>query len=396
MVFPDLSPESLCVHAGMSKKESNALIPPIYQTSAFRFQSTAHGAALFSGKEEGYIYSRMGNPTVKAMEDAIAALEGGYKALGCSSGMAAINTVFSALLASKEHVICSKVVYGPTLTLLNTIYKKYGIKTTFVDSTDLDKLTRAITPATKLIYIETPGNPTIEISDIHRIAGIAHDNNALLVVDNTFMSPYFQKPFDFDADIIIHSLTKFLNGHADVIGGIIVVRDENTYKEFRKVLNQTGGVIDPFNSFLVHRGVKTLSVRMEKHSANSLKIAKFLEDHSKISWVRYPGLQSHPQYNLGLIQHTGFGGVMAFELKGGFKAGEAMLNSVALCNLAVSLGGVETLIQHPASMTHASMGKKERQAANVTDGLIRLSVGIENPHDIIADLDQALEQIHMH
>lgn len=395
MVPKDLNTESLCVHAGISKKESNALIPPIYQTSAFRFRSTAHGAALFSGKEEGYIYSRMGNPTVKSMEDAIAALEGGYKALGCSSGMAAINTIFSALLASDDHVICSKVVYGPTLTLLNTVYKKYGIKTTFVDSTNLDKITKAMTPATRLVYIETPGNPTIEISDIYRIAKIAHENNALLVVDNTFMSPYFQKPFEFDADIVIHSLTKFLNGHADVIGGIIVVRDDETYKEFRKVLNQTGGVIDPFNSFLVHRGIKTLSVRMEKHSVNSLKIAKFLEDHNKISWVRYPGLKSHPQYNLGLIQHTGFGGVMAFELKGGFKAGETMLNSVVLCSLAVSLGGVETLIQHPASMTHASMGKKERQAANVTDGLIRLSVGIENSDDIIEDLAQALEKIHM-
>ncbi len=384
--------QSLCVHSGISKDASASLIPPIYQTSAFRFESTAHGAALFAGQQEGYIYTRMGNPTVRAMEDAVVALEGGAAALGCSSGMAAINTVFSGLLSAKDHVVCSKVVYGPTSTLLDTVYKKYGIKTSFVNTADLNAVEQALRPETKMVYIESPGNPTIEISDIRRIAKAAHANNAVVVVDNTFMSPYFQKPLGLGADIVVHSLTKFLNGHADVIGGIIVVKDNDTAVLMRRTLNQTGGVIDPFNSFLVHRGIKTLSVRMEKHALNGLEIARYLEDHPKIAWVRYPGLKSHPQYDLGLFQHTGPGGVMAFELNGGFPAGEALLNNVRLCALAVSLGGVETLIQHPASMTHASMGKIQRQAAHVTDGLIRLSVGIENHKDIILDLDQALKQ----
>ncbi len=391
MTGKHLRPDSMCVHAGIDKDKSNALIPPIYQTSAFRFESTAHGAALFAGKEPGYIYSRMGNPTIEAMEKAIAQLEGGYKALGCGSGMAAINTVFSATLSSGDHVVCSKAIYGPTLTLLNTIYKKFGVTTTFVDSTNLDHILNSITSQTRLVYIETPGNPTIEVSDIKKIAAAAHEKGAKLVVDNTFLSPCLQKPFELGADIIVHSLTKFLNGHADVIGGVIVVRDEDTYKQCRATLNQTGGVIDPFNSFLVHRGIKTLSVRMERHSKNAMAIAQYLEDHPGVSWVRYPGLKSHPQYELGQIQHKGPGSVMAFELEGGFKAGEAVLNSVKLCSLAVSLGGVETLIQHPASMTHASMGKQDREDAGVSDGLIRLSVGIEDVQDIIGDLEQALD-----
>lgn len=388
-----LHPESLTVHGGVCKQDSTAVIPPIYQTSAFRFDSTAHGAALFAGQEAGFIYTRMGNPTIRAMEDAIACLEGGAEALGCASGMAAIHTIFSALLSKGDHVVCSKVVYGPTSTLLTTIFGKFGVSTSFVDTADLSQVENAVKPNTRVIYVESPGNPTIDISDIQRISRIAHDHDALLVVDNTFMSPYFQKPLDLGADIVLHSLTKFLNGHADVIGGIVVLKDEDRYPYFRKILNQTGGVIDPFNSFLVHRGLKTLALRMEKHAENGLAIAQFLEDHPAVAWVKYPGLKSHPHYNLGLIQHTGFGGVMAFEVKGGFKAGEQLLNSVQLCTLAVSLGGVETLIQHPASMTHASMGKEQRLAANVTDGLIRLSVGIENKDDLIRDLQTALSKL---
>lgn len=388
-----LHPETSCVHAGMTDNLSKSLVPPIFQTSAFRFDSTAQGASLFAGEKEGFIYTRMGNPTIKALENAVSILEGGSHALGCSSGMAAINTVFSSLLSKGDHVICSAVAYGPTTTLLNGVYKKFGVETSFVDTTDLEKVNKAIRPATKMIYVETPGNPTVGISDIQRISKLAHANNAVMVVDNTFMSPYFQTPLRLGADIVVHSLTKFLNGHADVIGGIIVVDSNEQYSCLRKILNQTGGVIDPFNAFLVHRGLKTLSVRMEKHAKNGLKIAEFLENHPKIAWVRYPGLKSHPQYNLGLFQHTGFGGVMAFELKKGFFAGETLLNNVKLCTLAVSLGGVETLIQHPASMTHASMTPEQRLGANVTDGLIRLSVGIESATDLIADLNQALDHV---
>ena len=385
--------ETKCVHAGMGEYEFNPVNPPIYQTSTFSFDSSEQGAALFSGEQKGYIYTRMLNPTIEAMENAIAELEGGHKALGCASGMAAVHTVFASLLKSGDHIVCSSAVYGPTMTLLKTIISKFEVETTFVDSSDLNEVKNAVKSNTKVIYIETPGNPTLAITDIAGAAKIAHSCGAKLVVDNTFMSPALQNPFELGADVILHSLTKFLNGHADVIGGIIIVKDEETYKEFRKVLNQIGGVIDPFNSFLVHRGIKTLALRMQKHCENAMIIAEHLEAHPMVKWVMYPGLKSHPQYEIGLKQHKGHGGMISFELGGGFEAGRIMMNSVKVCRLAVSLGGVETLIEHPASMTHFSMGREGREAACITEGLVRLSVGIENADDIIADLAQALSKI---
>jgi methionine-gamma-lyase len=384
--------ETKCVHAGMGEYEFNPVNPPIYQTSTFSFDSSEQGAALFSGEQKGYIYTRMLNPTIEAMENAIAELEGGHKALGCASGMAAVHTVFASLLKSGDHIVCSSAVYGPTMTLLKTIISKFEVETTFVDSSDLNEVKNAVKSNTKVIYIETPGNPTLAITDIAGAAKIAHSCGAKLVVDNTFMSPALQNPFELGADVILHSLTKFLNGHADVIGGIIIVKDEETYKEFRKVLNQIGGVIDPFNSFLVHRGIKTLALRMQKHCENAMIIAEHLEAHPMVKWVMYPGLKSHPQYEIGLKQHKGHGGMISFELGGGFEAGRIMMNSVKVCRLAVSLGGVETLIQHPASMTHFTMGKEGRLEAGITDGLVRLSVGIENVNDLIKDLNQALEK----
>ncbi len=394
MILTDnLSIESKCVHSGLKDYEFGPVVPPIYQTSTFKFRDAKHGGDLFKGEEAGYIYSRMGNPTVEAMEDAIAELEGGKKALGCASGMAAVNTVFNALLKAGDHVVCSKSVYGPTSTVLKNIFGKFNVESDFVNSENIENVSAAVKENTKIIYIETPGNPTLAITDLRAVSEIAHKNGALLVVDNTFMSPVLQKPFELGADIVLHSMTKFLNGHADVVAGIVVVKDEDTYLEFRKVLNQIGGVIDPFNSFLVHRGIKTLFLRMEKHSANALKIAKYLENHEQVKWVRYPGLKSHPQYEIGLRQHKLPGGMMTFELKKGFEAGETLMNSVKLCKLAVSLGGVETLIQHPASMTHLTMGREAREAAGITEGLVRLSVGIENADDLIDDLEQALQKI---
>lgn len=384
--------DTKCIHSGIGEYEHGPVVPPIYQTSTFKFESAQHGGSLFKGEQKGYIYTRMLNPTIEAMEDAIAALENGHKALGCGSGMAAVHTVFSALLSAGDHIVCSEAVYGPTVTLLKTVFSKFGIETTFVDASNLDAIKNAIKPNTKIVYIETPGNPTLAIADLEAAAKITHEAKAQLVVDNTFMSPALQKPLDLGADVVLHSLTKFLNGHADVVGGIVIVKDEETYKHFRKTLNQTGGVIDPFNSFLVHRGLKTLAIRMERHCTSAQKVAEWLEAHPKIEWVRYPGLKSHPQYEIAKKQHSAQGGMITFEVKGGCSAGEAVMNSVKLSQLAVSLGGVESLIQHPASMTHASMGKEIREEANITDGLVRLSVGIENVEDIIADLDQALEQ----
>lgn len=384
--------ETRCVHSGVGDYEFGPVTPPIFQTSTFRFESAQHGAALFAGKEKGYTYTRMTNPTVEAMEDCIAQLEGGYKGLGCASGMAAIHTVFMSMLKTGDHVVCSSIVYGPTTTLLSTIMANFGVETTFVDTSDLEAVKKAMKPNTKMLYVETPANPTLTITDLEGAANIAHENGAKLVVDNTFLSPALQKPFEYGADVVLHSMTKFLNGHADVVAGIVIVKDEETYKHFKKVLNQIGGIIDPFNSFLVHRGVKTLALRMAKHCENAQIVAEFLEKHPQIKWVAYPGLKSHPQYEIAKKQHNGgHGGVISFELEGGYEAGEVMMNSVGLCQLAVSLGGIETLIQHPASMTHASMGREGRLAAGITDGLVRLSVGIENVADIISCLDNALE-----
>ena len=385
--------ETKCVHSGINENEFGAVVPPIYQTSTFKFESAQHGASLFVGERRGYIYTRMANPTVEALENAIAELEGGYKALGCGSGMAAIHTVFASLTSVGDHILCSAAVYGPTTTLLNTVMNKFGVESTFVDTSNVEAVKKAVRPNTKVLYIETPGNPTLAITDIHAMAEIAHNNNAMLVIDNTFMSPALQKPFEFGADVVLHSLTKFLNGHADVVGGIVIVKDDRTYKSFRKVLNQIGGVIDPFNSFLVHRGIKTLALRMKKHCENAMIVAEYLEKHPQIKSVSYPGLKSHPQFEIGQKQHKGPGGMITFELEGGFEAGQVLMNSVKLCQLAVSLGGVESLIQHPASMTHYSMGKEARLAAGITEGLVRLSVGIENVNDIIADLKNGLEKV---
>lgn len=386
--------ETKCVHAGIKDYEYGPVVPPIYQTSTFKFKSAGHGAALFAGEDKGYIYTRMGNPTIEAMEDSIAELEGGHKALGCGSGMAAVHTVFAALTQTGDHIVCSQAVYGPTTTLLNSVMKRYGVETTFVDASNLDEVINAVTPKTRLIFIETPGNPTLSISDIKAIAAIAHNADALLVVDNTFMSPALQKPFEFGADIILHSMTKFLNGHADVVGGVVVVKNEEMYREFRRVLNQIGGVIDPFNSFLVHRGIKTLALRMQQHCQSATAIAGYLENHPAVKKVMFPGLRSHPQYSLAQKQQKGPGGLIAIELKGGFRAGQNMMNNVKIFQLAVSLGGVESLIQHPASMTHASMECETRRAAGICDGLVRLSVGIENINDLINDLERSLEKVH--
>jgi methionine-gamma-lyase len=386
----NLSPETLAVHAGIDSYEFGPVVPPIYETSTFYFDSAEHGAALFAGEGRGFIYSRMGNPTVEALENCIATLEGGHKGLACGSGMAAIHTALMGLLQSGDHLVCSDAVYGPTCTLVETVLSRSGIESTMVDTSSLDAIEKAFRPNTKVVYIETPGNPTLVIADLEEVCRFAHEHGALVVVDNTFMSPILQQPFRWGVDVVVHSLTKFLNGHADVVGGVIITKDEERYVAYRKLLNHLGGVLPPFESFLVHRGIKTLALRMRRQSENGQKVAEFLEKHPAVEWIRYPGLKSHPQFELAQKQMSAPGAMISFGLKGGIEAGRKMMNSVKLCTLAVSLGGVETLIQHPAGMTHASMGPEARKRANITDGLVRLSIGIENVDDIIADLDQAL------
>lgn len=384
--------ETQCVHAGTKPDPNGAVVTPIYQTSTFKFKNADHGARLFAGEEQGYIYTRLGNPTVDAMEDAVATLEkGGYKAIGCGTGMAAVHTLVGSVVGAGDHIVASKAIYGCSAVLLQSIMPKFNIHTTFVDTENLEAVKAAIQPNTKLIFVETPGNPTIVISDIQEIAKIAKAAGAKLAIDNTFASPILQSPLELGADFVIHSMTKFLNGHADVVAGIIITKNEEDYNNCRHIMSHFGGTIDPFNSFLVHRGLKTLKIRVEQQQKNAQIIAEYLEKHPKVDKVVYPGLKSHPQYELGKKQMRGPGSMITFELKGGLEAGKKMMDSVKLVQLAVSLGGIESLIQHPASMTHAHMGAEARQAAGITDGLVRLAVGIENVNDIIADLEQSMK-----
>jgi methionine-gamma-lyase len=322
----------------------------------------------------------------------VADLEGGGFALACGSGMAAIHTALATLLQSGDHIVCSDSVYGPTCTLVERILPRFGVETTVVDTSDTRAVAGAFRPHTKVVFVETPGNPTLVVSDIAAVAALTHERGAQLVVDNTFPSPTLQQPLALGADVVVHSLTKFLNGHADVVGGIIVVKSEPQYDLLRKMLNHLGGVLPPFESFLVRRGIKTLALRMQKHCENALDVARFLEWHPAVEWVRYPWLPSHPHHDLARRQMTGGGGLISFEVKGGLEAGRRLMNRVRVCRLAVSLGGVETLVQHPASMTHASMGPEARARAGITDGLVRISVGIENAKDLIQDLGTALTE----
>ena len=386
--------DSLTVHAGESPDPAfGAVAPPLYQTSTFAFDSPDQGAARFKGEEEGYIYTRLANPTIDRLEEKIAALEGGAGALACSTGMGAIATLYFSLLSAGDHVVATSSLYGPSRTLLEKQFSRFGVKSTWVDTADLDLVRNSILPETKLLYIETPANPTIRLTDIAACAEICREKGLLLAVDNTFASPILQKPLELGADISLHSVTKFINGHTDVVGGILVFKDLETLRRVEKPWQMVGATMDPHQAWLVLRGAKTLKMRVEKAQANAMEVARMLEAHPEVEWVRYPGLESHPQHELALRQMKGPGSLISFELKGGLAEGKQVLERVKLCTLAVSLGGIETLIQHPASMTHAGMGAEARAQAGITDGLIRLSVGCEDAADLVADLKQALDSL---
>ncbi len=381
------------VHAGDQPDAFGSAVTPIYQTSTFSFKSAAHGADLFAGKAAGYIYTRVANPTIKALEDKLAELENGFGAVALASGMAAVTTAYIALLKQGDHMISSSAVYGPSRAVMESIFADFGIESTFVDTSRIKNIVKAIQPHTKMLYLETPANPTMELTDLAAACRVAKANNIITVVDNTFSSPYLQKPLDLGADVVLHSLTKFINGHADVVGGALVAKEEELYKRLHKTMVLMGGNMDPHQAYMVSRGVKTLSLRVDKAQESAGKIALWLEKHPQISWVNYPGLASFPQKELALRQMRGFGTMMSFGVKGGLEAGITMMNNVTLALLAVSLGGVETLIQHPASMTHAGISPAARQEAGITDDMVRFSVGIEDVDDIIADLDQALAKV---
>jgi len=381
---------SKLIHGGEFSDALGSATVPIYQTSTFKFNSAEHGAACFAGESDGYIYTRIGNPTIHALETQLAELENGFGGIATSSGMGAVNTVYGAMLAQGDHVVSSAAVYGPSRVVLETYYKKFGIDSSFVNTADIEEVRKAIRPETRLLYIETPSNPTMEISDLKACCELAHKHGIPVAIDNTFCSPYLQRPIEMGADIVLHSLTKFINGHADIVGGVVIAKDEALYKKLRSVMVTLGFNMDPHQAYLVIRGVKTLGIRIDRAQESAMKVAVYLENHPKVEWVRYPGLVSHPQHELAKIQMDGFGSMISFELKGGIEAGRILMNSVQLAILAVSLGGVETLIQHPASMTHSKVSADGKLKAGITDGLVRFSVGIEDVADIIADLDQAL------
>jgi methionine-gamma-lyase len=367
---------------------------PIFQTSTFSFPSVEEGAARFSGDLDGFMYTRMGNPTNRALEECIASLENGYKGMATASGMAAITTVFLALLHQDAHIVSTASVYGPTRVVLEKEFSRYGVKSTFVDTSNLDNIEKALqVPDTRIIYIETPANPTLSITDIEAAAHIAHKNNIILVVDNTFASPYLQRPLEFGADIVVHSLTKFLNGHSDVVGGVIVTKNEQLYRRIRPALSLFGGTMDPHQAWLILRGIRTLPLRIEKAQENAQQLVKFLSDHPKVTWVWYTGLPGHPQYHIAKKQMDGFGSMISFGVRNGLDGGKIVMNNLHLFTLAVSLGGVESLIEHPASMTHASVPRDERESAGIKDELVRVSVGCEDFEDLRNDLDQALCKI---
>jgi len=382
--------DSKLVHAGIPDDPMGSAITPIYQTSTFAFRNAQEGADRFAGKAEGYIYTRIGNPTINALEVAMAQLENGVGGVATSSGMSAVATVYLALLSAGDHVVSQASVYGPSRILMEKHMSRFGVESTFLDTTNLAAVKAAIRPNTKIIYVESPGNPGMQVTDLVAVVELARAHGALVVVDNTFASPYLQRPLDLGCDVVLHSITKFINGHADVVGGVLVAKDEAVYKQLRGMMVMSGCNMDPHQAWLVSRGLKTLSIRIDRAQQSAMEIAKWLEQHPKIEWVSYLGLPSHPQFELVKKQMKGPGAMLSFEVKGGVEGGRRLMDAVKLATLAVSLGGVETLISHPASMTHASMGKEARLASGISDGLVRYSVGIENVEDLIADLDQAL------
>ena len=373
------------IHAGQEPDPTTGAVTiPIYQTSTYVQEGL--------GKHKGFEYARTQNPTRMALEKNMAVLERGVAGYAFASGMAATTSITHLLLKQGDHTICGENVYGGTFRLFDKIVKHYGIEFTYVDTTDPRNVERTIRPNTKMVFIETPTNPVMAITDIRAVCDIAHRNDCRVVVDNTFMSPYFQRPIELGADIVVHSTTKYLNGHSDSVGGVVVLKRKEDADRLQFIQNAAGAILSPFDSWLVLRGIKTLPVRMEAHNANGMAIAKYLAGRKEVQKIYYPGLPTHPGHELAKRQMTGFGGMIAFDL-GSRERAARFLETVRLCSLGESLGGVETLISHPATMTHASVPPEERVRLGITDGLVRISVGIEDVEDLIADLDRALAAV---
>jgi len=373
-----------CIHAGQEPEPvTGAVSVPIFQTSTYVQPEL--------GRHKGFEYARTKNPTRDALEASLAALERGKRAHCFASGMSATDTVFR-LLKAGDHVVAGENMYGGSYRLFSRVLEKYGLEFTYVDTSSLGEVRKAIRPSTRLLFLETPTNPMMTITDLAACAEIAHQSNVLVVVDNTFCSPYLQKPIELGADIVVHSTTKFINGHSDSVGGVVVSKSDEIADQIGFLQNAVGAILSPFDSWLVLRGVKTLAVRMKQHEENGRAMAKYLAGQSKVQKVNYPGLPEHPQHELAKRQMNGFGALISFEL-GSYDRAKAFLDRVRLCSLGESLGGVETLISHPISMTHASVPEETRQRLGITPGLVRISVGIEDVEDLIADLDQAFAAV---
>ena len=383
------------IHAGTLKNLYGTLAMPIYQTSTFIFDSAEQGGRRFALEEAGYIYTRLGNPTTTVLENKIAVLEEGEAGVAMSSGMGAISSTLWTVLKAGDHIVTDKTLYGCTFALMNHGLTRFGVEVTFVDTSNLEEVKNAMKENTRVVYLETPANPNLKIVDLEGVCKVAHTNpNTLVIVDNTFATPYMQKPLKLGVDIVVHSATKYLNGHGDVIAGLVVTKQELADQiRFVGLKDMTGAVLGPQEAYYIIRGLKTFEIRMERHCKNARTTVDFLNKHPKVEKVYYPGLETHPGYEIAKKQMKDFGAMISFELKGGFEAGKTLLNNLKLCSLAVSLGDTETLIQHPASMTHSPYTKEEREVAGITDGLVRLSVGLENVEDIIADLEYGLEKI---
>ncbi|SHT40751.1 cystathionine gamma-synthase [Mycobacteroides abscessus subsp. abscessus] len=371
------------------KAISHSIVPAV----AYAFPSVESAADVVSGNVEGFYYGRYGNPTLQVLETKIADLEKGEAALGVASGMAAISIALLAHLETGDHALVTKDVYGGTYHFLTSLAPRFGIEIDFMDCTDVEAILSAIKPNTKVIYIETPSNPTLTILDIPLIAEICQKNELVLIVDNTFMSPYLQNPLSLGADVVVHSATKYINGHGDVLAGFIVGNKADIQFMRKKIMGDLGQNLNAWEASLILRGLKTMVLRVQRHCENAQQVAKFLQDQPSISKVYYPGLPSHPQFELAQRQMRGMGGIVSFEVKGGLDAGKNLINSLKLAMISFSLGDPETLVQHPASMTHASIPREEREKYGITDGLIRLSVGLEAAKDIVADLSQAISSL---
>jgi len=385
------------IHGGnVRDKQYGSLTMPIYQTSTFYFENCEQGGHRFAGEEDGFIYTRLGNPTLSVLEDKLAILEGGEACVSASSGMGAISACLWTIAGAGKHILADETLYGCTFALLQHGMTRYGVEVTFIDTSDLEAVKANLKENTVCVYLETPANPNLKITDIAEIAKIAHGYNPAIkvVCDNTFASPYLQQPLALGADVVVHSATKYLNGHGDVIAGFVVgSKDFISEVKMFGIKDMTGSVLGPFEAFLILRGLKTLEVRMERHCANAKKIAEYLDNQEKVEKVYYPGLASHVGHETAKKQMKDFGGMISFEVKGGKEAGMKFVNSLSLATIAVSLGDAETLIEHPASMTHSTYSAEELKDAGISEGLIRLSVGLENVEDIIADLDAGFAKI---